>query len=103
MQGVFVMAGLRKSFLKDDRLTVSLSAHNPIGRSSRNFINYTVNGDVLGESLSRNFNQKGVGISVSYRFGSMKAQVKKTNKTIQNDDLIGGTSSGQSTGAESGM
>lgn len=96
MQGVYLMSALRKSFLKEDRLTVSINAHNPIGRSSREFITHTVNGDVLGTSTQRNFNQRSIGLSISYRFGSINAQVKKTNKTIQNDDLVGGASGNQS-------
>ena len=34
------------------------------------------------------------GISVSYRFGEMKDQIKKVQKTIQNDDVIGGGNKG---------
>ena len=29
-------------------------------------------------------------ITVAYRFGSLKTKVKKTEHTIENDDLIGG-------------
>ena len=34
--------------------------------------------------ISRRF-----GINISYRFGSLKSSVKKSSKTIENDDLIG--------------
>lgn len=95
LQGVYLFTGLSRSFLKEDRLTVRINAQNPIGRSVRSYTNCTVNGDVLGSSVSRYYNAKGIGISVSYRFGSMKAQVKKTSKSIQNDDIVGGASGGQ--------
>jgi len=31
---------------------------------------------------------------VSYRFGSLKARVKKTDTSIENNDLVGGASKG---------
>ena len=102
LQGVFLMAGLSRSFLKEDRLTARLHVQNPIGRSEREFISYTVNGDVIGSVTSRNYNMRGVNLSVSYRFGSMKAQVKKTAKSIQNDDLVGGSGSNAQSGASEG-
>lgn len=96
INGVYVMLGVRRSFLKEDRLTVSIDAHNPVGRSVRNFTTKSVNGDVIGPSTWRQYNQRSIGISVSYRFGSFNANVKKTSKKIVNDDLVGGSSNGQS-------
>ena len=49
----------------------------------------TVNGDYVGYSRSLQFNRQSVGLNISYRFGSLNAQVKKTTKAIANDDLIG--------------
>ena len=34
-------------------------------------------------------------ISFSYRFGKLKASVKKTETTIENNDVVGGISKGQ--------
>lgn len=79
---------LQRSFLKEDRLTVRLQAYCPFSGKYDVHESQTVNGDVLGYSKSwqqtRNFY-----FSISYRFGSLKAQVKKTAKTIENDDLQG--------------
>ena len=79
---------LQRSFLKEDRLTVRLQAYCPFSGKYDVHESRTVNGDVLGYSkswqLTRNFY-----VSISYRFGSLKAQVKKTAKTIENDDLQG--------------
>ena len=79
---------LQRSFLKEDRLTFRLQAYCPFSGKYDVHESRTVNGDVLGYSKSwqptRNFY-----VSISYRFGSLKAQVKKTAKTIENDDLQG--------------
>ena len=57
---------------------------------------YTTQGDYTGNTVSHWVNRS-IGINVSYRFGSLKARVKKTNTTIENDDLVGGSSKGGST------
>jgi hypothetical protein len=79
---------LSRSFLKENRLTVKLGAQNPFSGKYQTTTQHTVNGDRIGwykaKSLSRAF-----GINISYRFGSLNASVKKTNKTISNDDLQG--------------
>ena len=37
------------------------------------------------------------GISVSFRFGEMKAQIKKAQRSINNDDNMGGGQGNQGT------
>ncbi|MDY6259910.1 MAG: outer membrane beta-barrel family protein [Bacteroidales bacterium] len=85
---------LQRSFLKEDRLTVKLNANVPFSGKYKKWTSYTTQGDYTGWSSMkapvRNF-----AISVSYRFGSLKAQVKKTNVTIENNDVVGGASKGQ--------
>lgn len=88
-QNSFTTIALNRSFLKDDRLNVRISVQNPIGPNTRCFESRTVNGDYLTTSRNYRDNNFGVGIGVSYRFGSLNAQVKKTAKTIENDDLVG--------------
>jgi len=79
--------GLQRSFLDEDRLTVQLRAINFLNR--HNYMHtYTTQGDVTGCSTMR-FNGAQASISVSYRFGSLKASVKSTETTITNDDLVG--------------
>ena len=47
--------------------------------------------------------QRKFGISLSYRFGSLSTHVKKANKTIENDDLVGsGKQSGNTGGGVTG-
>ena len=36
-----------------------------------------------------------IRLSLSYRFGKLKASVKKTETTIDNDDVVGGISKGK--------
>ena len=86
-------ASLQRSFLKDDRLTVRLMANDPFDRRVK-YADEAVNGDFrdLGTRYQsgRNF-----AISVSYRFGSLKASVKKAEHSIENDDVVGGISKGK--------
>lgn len=89
---------LRKSFLKENRLTVSLTVSNPIGRSTRNYILHTVNGDYTGTASYKFLSTRMGFLRVSYRFGSLNARVKKTAARISNDDVVGGVSSGSSNG-----
>lgn len=87
---------LQRSFLKDDRLTISLRAISPFQRYG-SWKEQTVRGNYGGYSSSQFYNRE-FRISVSYRFGSLKASVKKTNTTISNDDLMGGSSKGGNSG-----
>ena len=79
---------LSRSFLKEDRLTVKLGAQNPFSGKYHQITQNTTNGDRIGYNTSHSIN-RAFGINISYRFGSLKASVKKTNKTITNDDLEG--------------
>ncbi|MBR1543556.1 MAG: outer membrane beta-barrel protein [Muribaculaceae bacterium] len=85
--------GLQRSFLKEDRLTVSINAQRPFSGRYTNFTNHTIQGDYTGFSTS-SWTSRRVGITVSYRFGSLNASVKKTATTIDNNDLVGGSSKG---------
>ena len=85
---------LQRSFLKADRLTVNLSTANLFNYSKFNKITmYTTHGDYTGFDRHWQFLRE-FRLTVTFRFGSLKAGVKQTNKTIQNNDLEGG--SGQS-------
>ncbi|MBQ6167346.1 MAG: TonB-dependent receptor family protein [Muribaculaceae bacterium] len=94
---------LQRSFLKEDRLTVQLQAVVPFGGKYMSMKSYITQGDVTGwtryEQQARRF-----GINISYRFGSLTTRVKKADKSIENDDLIGsGKQSGNTGGATGGM
>jgi hypothetical protein len=79
---------LQRSFLKQRRLNVSLTASNFIGYHHLRYVIHRVNGDYTGLD-SNTSNMKRVSLTVTYRFGSLNAYVKKTQKNITNDDLVG--------------
>ncbi|MDD7096075.1 MAG: hypothetical protein PUI12_09680, partial [Bacteroidales bacterium] len=69
---------------------VTIRANSPFKKYGT-WSHRTINGHYSGNSFSRFYNRD-YGINISYRFGSLKAQVKKTNTTIQNTDMVGGSS-----------
>ena len=80
--------GLKKSFLKNKSLDVNISLNN-IGINNKKRITYYLNYGKTGSLTDyQNINQ-GVSIGVSWRFGNLRAQVKKTDKSISNDDFQG--------------
>ncbi len=89
INSIYYQLQLRRDFLKDNRLNVSLAIMNPIGPSTRHTTSYVVNGDYLSRADSFNRYTHTFVISVGYRFGSLNAQVKKIAKAIENDDLVG--------------
>ena len=81
---------LQRSFLKEKRLNVRIAIMNPFGKNKRLYESIPVNTGYSGYSRYYNFNSANrFEISVGYRFGSLNAQVKKTAKSISNDDLEG--------------
>lgn len=84
---------LQRSFLKDDRLTIRLQATFPF-QKHRHDRSVVTQGDYTGWSdetmMGRRFT-----LSVSFKFGKLKASVKKTDTTIENDDVVGGISKGK--------
>ena len=95
----FYNLGLQRSFLKEDRLTVRLSADNFLNSSKFNTMkSYISQGDYTGWSKNK-WLSRGFRISISYRFGSLKAHVKRTDKTIENNDVVGGSQQGGAGGS----
>ena len=81
-------ASLQRSLLRDDRLTVRLSTYMPFTRYQRTTTVFN-QGDYTGYDESRQ-SIRMVQLSLSYRFGSLKASVKKTDTSISNNDVVGG-------------
>ncbi len=81
---------LQRSFLSEDRLTVRLTARAPFHKHLYSKTR-TTQGDIIGYGSSWNA-QSGqqFQISVSYRFGKLKASVRKADTTIENSDVVGG-------------
>lgn len=92
----FYSFNLSRAFLKEDRLSVNLQAGNFIGRY-QNFRNTTSTSQMHMFTNSRNdFLRYSIGIS--YRLGSLKASVKKTQRSIENDDVLKGNNSNNVSG-----
>ena len=79
---------LSRSFLKEKRLTVSLNSSN-LFHKYLTFKNETVSDTFRSWTKIRQV-QQSYGLNISWRFGELKAQVKKANRTINNDDLLSG-------------
>ena len=87
-----IMLGLSRSFLKDNRLTVRVSADSILHKYEESK-GYITQGDYTNHAVGH-YNQRNVQLSLSYAFGSSNTSVKKTEKTVENDDLVGGLKSG---------
>lgn len=86
---------IERSFLKEDRLSMRVYASGPFSSRYQKIVYHGERGNFTDESTRwYTFNQA-YGITISYRFGSLKAQVKKTASTITNDDMVGGSSKGK--------
>lgn len=81
---------LQRKFLKDDRLSLQVSAstfapkYDEYRYSSRAT-------DCISTNIQR-MRMMQYAVSLSYTFGELKAKVKKTSKSIQNTDVVGGAS-----------
>lgn len=80
---------LQRGFLKEDRLTVRVELQNPFGRHHSTTLSKSKNLAYDQRSESVRLHSFAVAFSVSWRFGSINAQVKKTARKIENDDLSG--------------
>lgn len=84
----FYGLNLSRSFLKEKRLNVSLYANNFLNKYQ------TTTHETLTETFrlqsKSKYSAMNFGCSVSWRFGDLKAQVKKTERSIQNDDVKAG-------------
>lgn len=85
-------ASLQRSFLKEDRLTVRIAANAPFNKYWSSEAE-TVNGNYHDFQQSWN-RARSFTIAITYRFGSLKASVKKTEHSIDNDDVVGGINKG---------
>ena len=89
---------LSRSFLKEKRLSVSINTSN-LFHKYLTFKSETITNTFRSWYEGKNM-QQSYGLNISWRFGELKAQVKKTNRTINNDDLMsGGSGQGSSTGS----
>jgi len=99
---LYYSLSISKGFMKE-KLTFRAFAQNPF-KKDREFERKTTTPMFYSESFNTN-RMRSFGVSVSFRFGEMKAQIKKAQRGINNDDGIGGggnQSGGQSSGGGQG-
>lgn len=87
---------LSRSFLKEKRLSVSINTSN-LFHKYLTFKNETVTDTFRSWSESKQ-QQQSYGLNISWRFGELKAQVKKTARSITNDDVLSGGNSSSTGG-----
>ena len=79
---------LQRSFLREDRLTIRLGANIPF-TTYKGYTSRVVQGDYM-TCLHEEMRSRSFSLSISYRFGQLKSNVRKTETSIENDDVIGG-------------
>lgn len=87
----FYGMSISRSFLKEDRLTLTAQAGNFI-HPKRTYREETYSNDFRSLSMSENDFLR-FGIGVRYRFGSLNTSVKKASRSIENNDVIQQSSS----------
>ena len=82
---------LNRDFLMK-KLNISINARNPFNETV-DFTSTTQTADYKLHNVST-YAARSFGLSVSYRFGELKNQIKKVERTITNDDVKGGGGQG---------
>lgn len=82
--------GLNRSFLKNDALTLSINASNilPVSRRS----SYSQTGTGINLRSNNWYKQWNVGLSISFRFGELKAEVRQTAASVEKEQSSGSSS-----------
>lgn len=88
-----------RDFLPSKNLTIGISANNFLQKSVK-FTSFSKTHESIVTSVGRSFSQWDVALSITWKFGSLKAQVKHTGADINNDDI--NSSSNNNTGGTSG-
>ena len=85
---------LQRSFLRNERLTLRLHANSPF-HVRQHYKTRTTLGDVRGwgDAVNRS-NGRYFALTATFRFGNLQTAVKKTSRTIENSDVVGGISKG---------
>lgn len=95
----FHSLSLSKGFL-NDKLQLRAYAQNPFKKNNE-FKNTIQTDTFYSESYNTN-RMRQFGFSVSFRFGEMKSQIKKAQRSINNDDNMGGGQGNQGQGGQGG-
>jgi outer membrane receptor protein involved in Fe transport len=97
----FHSLGVSKEFFKK-KLNVSLRLQEPF-RKNQKYDMTTFKEDVYKMQNIMTYPARRVELSVNFRFGEMKEQIKKIERGIQNDDVKSGGGASSSGGSSSGQ
>jgi len=86
---------VNKSFLKK-RLSLSAFASNFLKKYMNE--SSSISGDGFTQKSWNKYTRQRFGVSISYRIGELKAQVKKVARSINNDDVKSGGTDGSTSG-----
>ena len=75
-----------RDFLADKSLTLSVSANNFLQRT-QSYNSFSQTPDLISYSHNKNLAAWNVGVSIAWKFGSLKAKVKETGADVNNDDV----------------
>ena len=95
----FLSLGLTKSFL-EDRLNLSLMGMTNVSKGKARFEEYSEGAGFTMMSTTK-IPLRSIRFEISWRFGRQGISVKRTNKTISNDDIEERSRSGSISGVES--
>jgi len=87
---VYSSVSASKEIIKD-KLTASFSSNNPFTKY-RNYISETTGTNFTQTQLSQSYFRT-FRFSINYRFGKLQSEIKKNQRSIDNDDKSGGKSS----------
>ncbi|WP_286854275.1 TonB-dependent receptor domain-containing protein, partial [Proteiniphilum sp. UBA5259] len=90
----FYSFSLMKSFL-NKKLDLSLNLQDVLSKNRK--ISSTTTGEGFWQENIFHYPMRSIRLSVSYRFGELKASMKKVQRTISNEDLMQGEGSQQNT------
>lgn len=79
--------GISRSFLKEDALQISLNANTLFPTYREN--TYTQQSETVKQTTTFRYRQWYVGLGINYRFGGLKAQVKRTAAQIEAESEAG--------------
>lgn len=85
---IYYNLGLQRSFLPKNNLTVSLVLTDPFHYKTPGYTDYTSMENLYQVTEHYRFYRTQFSVSISYRFGSMRANVKKV-RSIASDDVVG--------------
>lgn len=89
--GIYYTIQFQRSFLKENRLNVNLGITDPFHYKYPGYTDYTTMKNYSSVTEHYRYYRTYVSVSASYRFGSMKASVKKL-RSVENNDMVGGRS-----------